>query len=72
MKPEQVLDYFGSQAAIARALDMAQPSVFAWFKNGRVPDMAQLRIEEATQGKLLADPGIPRGWRCQQQEQASV
>lgn len=63
MTPEQALNHFGTQANIARAADVEQPSVFLWFKNGRIPALSQLRLEEAAKGELRADPDIPRGWQ---------
>lgn len=69
MNPQQCLNHFGSQRAIARALGISDPSVSLWFKNDRIPELSQLRLEEATQGVLKADPDIPRGWCCQIKQQ---
>ena len=55
MSPKQVIDFFGSQVATARALGIEQPSVSAWLKTGEVPMDRQYQIELATQGKLRAD-----------------
>jgi len=54
MNPQTVLDHFGSQAAMARALGIKQPSVFAWFKSGRIPYPRQCQIEVVTGGKVKA------------------
>jgi DNA-binding transcriptional regulator YdaS (Cro superfamily) len=62
MKPEDLLAHYKNQAAIARALDVEQPSVCVWFKNGSIPPIRQLQIEEVTRGAIKADPSIPRGW----------
>lgn len=64
MTPKQALDHFGNQAAIAKAVGISQPSVFLWFKHGRIPDLAQLKIEHITRGELRADETIPRGWNA--------
>jgi hypothetical protein len=62
MKPDDLLDHYKNQAEIARALDVAQPSVFLWFKTGVIPPIRQLQIEQQTRGVIKADPSIPRGW----------
>lgn len=54
MKYEEVIQHFGSQSAIARLLNISQPSVHKWLERG-VPDDLQLRIEELSGGKLHAD-----------------
>ena len=55
MSPKQVIDFFGSQVATARALGIEQPSVSAWLKTGEVPMDRQYQIELATNGQLRAD-----------------
>ena len=55
MTPAQALAHYGSQAQIARSLGIRQPSVFLWFRNGRIPAGRQYQIELATQGILRAD-----------------
>lgn len=54
MKTQQVIDHFGSQAAVAKALDIAQPSVAQW--GDRPPALRQLQIEVLTRGALRAGP----------------
>lgn len=56
MDMKQVVTYFGSQAAAARALGIRQASVSEWTR--RVPPLRQLQIERITQGRLRADPTI--------------
>ena len=58
MRVDQVIKYYGSQVAVAEALNVRQPTVSMWRKRGRVPQLQQLRIERATRGKLKADAGI--------------
>lgn len=55
MTPQQVLDHFGTQAEIARALGCKQPSVAEWFADGKVPEGRQYQIELATNGALRAE-----------------
>ena len=54
MKYSDVLEFFGSQSAIARALGIKQPSVNKWKTTG-VPDGMQLKIEQVSGGVLHAD-----------------
>lgn len=55
MSPEQVIEHYGSQANVGRALGVSQPSIWEWVQNGRVPLVRQYQIELATAGKLRAD-----------------
>ena len=54
MKTQQVIDHFGSQAAVAQALGIAQPSVAQWHESP--PALRQLQIEALTNGALRAGP----------------
>ena len=56
MRKADVIEFFGSQAAVARALGIAAPSVAGW--GDEVPELRQLQIEALTGGKLRADPSI--------------
>jgi len=37
MTPQDLLQHFGSQSAIAKALGCKQQTVFEWFEKGQVP-----------------------------------
>ena len=65
MTYNQVLSVFGSQAGIARALGIQQPSVWAWAHTGVVPLLRQYQIEQITGGALRASDPIrpPRSLR---------
>ena len=54
MTPEDLLQHYGTQSEIARALGCSQSSVFEWFESGRIPDGRQYQIELATSGMLRA------------------
>jgi transcriptional repressor of cell division inhibition gene dicB len=56
MRTKDVINHFGSQAAVARALGIAQPSVANW--PDEPPPLRQLQIERLTAGRLRADPSI--------------
>jgi DNA-binding transcriptional regulator YdaS (Cro superfamily) len=55
---DQVIQFFGSQSAAAKALKVTQPTISNWKTRGSVPPLQQLRIESQTQRKLKADPRI--------------
>ena len=55
LSPKQAIEHFGSQAKLARALGVKQPSVFAWVEDGEIPLPRQYQIELATSGALRAD-----------------
>ena len=57
MTYDSLLDYFGSQAGIARALGVTQPSVAEWKERG-VPPLRQLQAEQITAGNLKADDNV--------------
>jgi len=64
MNTQDLIQHFGTQTAIAKAIGIEIPSVCHWFKTGRIPAIRQLELEEKTQGKLRADAGISRGWKA--------
>ena len=55
MSPKQVIDFFGTQTATAKALGIAQSSVAGWVSAGEVPMERQYQVELATNGQLRAD-----------------
>lgn len=52
MKKSEVIRYFGSQTATAKALKLKQPSVQRWGE--KLPPLRQLQIEVLTGGALRA------------------
>jgi hypothetical protein len=72
MTKTELIDYFGSQQRFAELVSAAWPAyrltqtaVSQWDK---VPAVRQLQAEALSNGAILADPDIPRGWRNQQQK----
>ncbi len=61
MTPEQAILHFRTQRTLAEKLGLTQPAVANWIKRGRIPDLAQLKIQKLTRGKLKADPEIYGG-----------
>jgi len=54
MTHKDLIEFFGSQAAAARAIGIKPPSVADWKANG-IPYLRQLHIERVTFGKLRAE-----------------
>jgi len=62
MRTDTAIQHFGSQAALARALGISQPSVAGW--GAKVPWRRQLQLERLTNGALKHDPAdIPEDMR---------
>lgn len=54
MRTSEVVEHYGSQKAIADALDIKQPSVAEW--GDYPPPLRQIQIEKLTRRKLKAEP----------------
>jgi hypothetical protein len=59
----QLVDYYGSQSAAARALGIEPPSVNEWKDKG-IPEVRQLQLHKLTKGVLKADPAILAKYRA--------
>jgi DNA-binding transcriptional regulator YdaS (Cro superfamily) len=58
-----LLRHYGSQAAIAKAFGIQQPSVAEWKKRG-VPEKRQLEAEQNTGGELKAHPRVRNKYKA--------
>ena len=56
MLTKDAVAYFGSQTALARALNITQASVAGWGEV--VPPLRQLQLQQLTIGKLMASPEV--------------
>ena len=56
MLTKDAIAHYGSQAALARELGIAQPSVSAWGEI--VPPLRQIQLERLTHGVLRAAPDV--------------
>jgi len=56
MSPQQAIEYFGSQKALAEAVARTQPTVAGWLKNDQIPVPIQYQIHLLTGGKLRVNP----------------
>jgi DNA-binding transcriptional regulator YdaS (Cro superfamily) len=55
MTTDEALTFFGTGAALARALKIKPPSVSEWVTEGVIPIGRQCQIEIITDGALRAD-----------------
>lgn len=55
MTVDELISFFGSISATARALGVKDPSVSEWRATGVVPELRQYQAELATNGRLKAD-----------------
>jgi DNA-binding transcriptional regulator YdaS (Cro superfamily) len=55
MTLNDLIQFFGSQAKTARALNTSDQVVSAWKQKGRIPPGRQYEIEILTNGHLRAD-----------------
>ena len=56
MRTQDAIAHFGTQAALAEALGIKQPSVADW--GDTVPPLRQIQIEKITRGALKAAPDV--------------
>lgn len=56
MLKKDAIAHFGTQAELARALNIKSQSIESW--GDEVPHLRQLQLEKITHGKLKADPEI--------------
>jgi DNA-binding transcriptional regulator Cro len=56
MNFDELMRHFGTQRAVAEALDFHYQAVNNWMIRGRIPWRSQVRLEKITQGRLRADP----------------
>lgn len=57
MTKEEAIEHYGTQAKLAAALGLKQPTIACWEQ---IPAMHQLRLERLTKGKLRAELEV---WR---------
>lgn len=56
MRTSDAIEWFGGKAALAKALDLATPSVYEWGEFP--PPLRQIQIEKVTRGKLKAEADV--------------
>lgn len=58
MKTKTAIDYFGNQAALAKALNITTSAITQWGEE--VPARRALELEKLTAGALGAENGYPK------------
>ena len=58
MKTTDAIEYFGTQAKLAKALNITKGAVSQWGDN--VPAHRALQLEKLTGGALRAEPPFPQ------------
>jgi hypothetical protein len=57
MTLQEAINYFGTQAALAKAIGRGPAAITNWkARGGAIPQDVQFRIQVITKGKLKADP----------------
>ena len=54
MTPEQAVEHYGSQANLARAVQLTDAAVYIWVKQGFIPYDRQCQIQIDSGGALVA------------------
>ena len=57
LTPDDLLDHFGTQVAIARALGISEGAVSRWFTLGVVPALRQYQLAEMIAASSRTDGG---------------
>lgn len=52
MKPNDLLTYWPTKTAIAKAFGINKPSVSQWFSEGKIPVTRQFQAQILSKGKL--------------------
>jgi hypothetical protein len=53
------LDFYGTRAAVAKAIGYTRQAVYAWERRGDlVPELCAIRLSRASGGKLSYDPAL--------------
>ena len=60
MDPRAAIDWAGSQAELARKLDVSPAAVSQWVADGRIPKMRAYQIQVVSKGAVKADPAAYR------------
>lgn len=51
---EEIIEYFGSQAELSRALGVSRAAVTQWYKMGAFPPQQCFKIEKLSGGAFMA------------------
>jgi DNA-binding transcriptional regulator YdaS (Cro superfamily) len=51
---DKMVEWFGSQAEVARTLKVSASAVTQWIQNGAIPAQRAIQIEALTKGEIKA------------------
>lgn len=51
---DELLEYFGGQAGLAKALSVTRGAVCQWVASGEIPAFRAIEIEQISRGKFKA------------------
>jgi DNA-binding transcriptional regulator YdaS (Cro superfamily) len=51
---DKMVEWFGSQAEVARTLKVSASAVTQWIQNGAIPAQRAIQIEALTKGQIKA------------------
>jgi len=55
MTLDDLMDYYGTIYKVSKGLGLSPSSAYHWWRLGYVPIETQIRIQEKTNGALVAD-----------------
>jgi hypothetical protein len=55
MKPQELIEHFGSDIKVAAAIGVSQQAVRNWKEADSIPRLTQFAIQAITKNKLMAD-----------------
>lgn len=58
MHLDEAIKHYKTQRKLAEVLDVCEPCISNWRSRGKIPAMAQLKIQKLSRGKLKADINV--------------
>ncbi len=61
MQLDEAIKHYKTQRRLAEVLSVGEPCISNWRSRGKIPAMAQLKIQKLSRGKLKADADVLGG-----------
>lgn len=58
MHLDEAIKHYKTQRKLAEVLGVCEPCISNWRSRGKIPAMAQLKIQKLSRGKLKADINV--------------
>jgi predicted XRE-type DNA-binding protein len=58
MQLDEAIKHYKTQRRLAEVLRVGEPCISNWRSRGKIPAMAQLKIQKLSRGKLKADVNV--------------